>query len=104
MLNSYLRLLRICTKNNQVHQNGTSFKRRGERGHSGLGVVRTNKLEYEDLLQKFQFFYEMCIRVYRIMGRKSRIVPQLGIEILKKKRILTPSTIIFPLTLFRFAT
>ena len=58
---------------------------RGERGHSGLGVVRTNKLEYEDLLQKFQFLYEMCIRVYRIMGRKSRIVPQLGIKILKKK-------------------
>ena len=58
---------------------------RGERCHSGLGVVRTNKLEYEDLFQKFQFLYEMCIRVYRIMGRKSRIVPQLGIEILKKK-------------------
>ena len=58
---------------------------RGERCHSGLGVVRTNKLEYEELLQKFQFLYEMCIRVYRIMGRKSRIVPQLGIEILKKK-------------------
>ena len=28
----------------------------------------------------------MCIRVYRIMGRKSRIVTQLGIEILKKKK------------------
>ena len=71
---------------------------RGERGHSGLGVVRTNKLEYEDLLQKFQFLYEMCIRVYRIMGRKSRIVPQLGIEILKKKNFDTVNHYFSPYT------
>ena len=60
---------------------------RGERCHSGLGVVRTNKLEYEDLFQKFQFLYEMCITAYRITERKNKIVLQLEIEILKKKRI-----------------
>ena len=75
-------LVRVCDCLHNCFGLTTS---RGERCHSGLGVVRTNKLEYEDLLQKFQFLYEMCIRVYRIMGRKSRIVPQLGIEILKKK-------------------
>ena len=40
----------------------------------------------------------MCIRVYRIMGRKSRIVPQLGIEILKKKNFDTVNHYFSPYT------
>ena len=63
-----------------------------------MGSFRTNKLKYEDLLQKFQFLYEICIRVHWIMGEKRRIVPQLGIEILKKKNFDTVNHYFSPYT------
>ena len=60
------------TKNASLNYSKIS---RGERGHSGLGLVRTNKLEYEYLLHStLQFLYEMCIIANRIMGGKGKIM------------------------------
>ena len=78
----------------------TKFMDRGERCHSGHRVVRTNKLEYEDWFQKFQFLYEMCITAYRITERKNKIVLQLEIEILKKKEFRHSQPLFFPLHFF----